>query len=186
MKKTVKSLIIAASVAAIAGIGAVSFAAWSGSTTTSLETSDPVSTGTMVAVGFVDADTKFTNTKKDLMPIDQLEAEMGGGARYWQADLKITGTDFTGYKITVKATAETDSAIPTGLKWHLKGDSDSAPTATTDISGWTALDNTPADVVASGIANGDTYTVYIALDSDNTNYDNNAGKEFKITFELTK
>lgn len=77
MKKKVKSLIIAASVAAIAGIGAVSFAAWNNSTNDTAN-SGSVNTGSVtINAGFVSADgTAVTmnlvdDTKKQLMPFDQ-------------------------------------------------------------------------------------------------------------------
>lgn len=184
MKKTVKSLIIAASVAAVAGIGAVSFAAWSGSTKQDL-VGDNLATGTVVAVGFDETATAFENTTKALMPIDQASITEASQTYYYKATLKTVGTDFTGYKITMKTEALSGSAVPTGLKYAL--DPAAAPTGgstgTTDISSWSAASGT-IDLVTTGIANESTYTVYIALSSDNDDYNDNAGKQFKITFEL--
>ncbi len=77
MKKKVKSLIIAASVAAIAGIGAVSFAAWNNSTNDTAN-SGSVNTGSVtINAGFVSADGNAVSmaladtNKSKLMPYDQ-------------------------------------------------------------------------------------------------------------------
>lgn len=77
MKKKVKSLIIAASVAAIAGIGAVSFAAWNTSTNDTANSSD-VNTGSVtVSAGFISADGSAVSmslvdtSKTKLMPYNQ-------------------------------------------------------------------------------------------------------------------
>lgn len=69
MKKFVKPLIIASSVAAIAGIGAVSFAQWSQGTSTPEEVEG--STGTIVVLGDLTA-TSDLGSKK-LVPYDQVD-----------------------------------------------------------------------------------------------------------------
>lgn len=76
MKKKVKSLIIAASVAAVAGIGAVSFAAWTNSSTVPTGTGN-VNTGEItLTAGFIQdaSETEKTLTfdaGKKLVPVDQ-------------------------------------------------------------------------------------------------------------------
>lgn len=185
MKKTVKSLIIAASVAAIAGIGAVSFAAWSGSSTKTESTGNQAS-GTVEAVGFA-ADTVITNTGKKLMPIDQASVDSETQAYYYAVALKTSGTDFTGYKITVKAEAVGDSVVPSGLKCAVLENAPTTGTGATLSGTWITLGGTTSaqNLVTSGLADNKTYNVYIVLDSDNSTYAANAGKNFKVTFELT-
>lgn len=185
MKKTIKSLVIAASVAAIAGIGAVSFAAWSGATNKEVK-NEALSTGTVEAVGFA-ADSTIANNDKALMPIDQTTINTGSETYFYVATLKTSGTDFTGYKIKVTAAANSGSSVPTGLKYKV---TDSAPdtgsvASSSTLSAWDTLGTSSVDIVTS-VADNTTYTVYIALDSDNSNYTANAGKSFKITFELYK
>ncbi|MCH5156078.1 MAG: hypothetical protein J1F69_05665 [Clostridiales bacterium] len=180
MKKTVKSLIVAASVAAVAGIGAVSFAAWSGASNKT-HTIESANTGTVVAVGFADGTTS-TGTDKALMPIDQPSITSESQTYYYVVTLKTSGTDFTGYKIKATTEAVGSSSVPTGLKYQV---TDSAPTTGAEASldeNWKTLSGT-LDIVESP-ADNQTYTVYIVLDSNNASYTANAGKNFKITFEL--
>ena len=185
MKKAVKSLIIAASVAAIAGIGAVSFAAWSGASDKTANTTEL--TGTVEAVGF--ASSTVTNTGKKLMPIDQEQSALGeDGVYYYVVALKTSGTDFTGYKITVKAEGVSDSTVPTGLKCAILSSAPSTGSEATLTGSWVSLYNTaesPKDLQTT-VEDDTTYNVYIALESDNTDYASNAGKNFKVTFTLTK
>lgn len=181
MKKAVKSLIIAASVAAVAGIGAVSFAEWSGASNKT-HIIDSANTGTIVAVGFADGTTS-TGTDKALMPIDQSSIQSDSQTYYYTVTLKTSGTDFTGYKITAKVEAVESSSVPTGLKYKVTS---SAPTTGSGASldgTWNTLTGTVD--IETAPTDDQTYTVYIALDSDNTDYAANAGKNFKITFELT-
>lgn len=134
MKKTVKSLIIAASVAAIAGIGAISFAKWEGGTSIDT-TSGANTTGSISSIAW-QSDNTLTFTG-NLMPVDQGEA--GSGTLILAAQIPtfvVTGN----YTITV--TAE-DNNVANG-KLYVKVD-DTAVTAP-DMTG--LADNQDATVIA--------------------------------------
>lgn len=81
MKKKVKSLIIAASVAAIAGIGAVSFAAWQNGTTVPTGKGDVTTGEITLTAGFIKSGEEtektltFNNTGKNWVPVDQTTGE---------------------------------------------------------------------------------------------------------------
>lgn len=184
MKKTVKSLIIAASVAAVAGIGAVSFAAWSGGGSENV--SGSVHSGTITVANFAtgseivasNADITLANAK--LMPIDQTSGELGtNGVYYYKATL-IVGAGNGGKTIKLAAS---DNA-PTGLCYHVKGADESSNPTTGSVASdyWTKL-NGEADVKTK-VEEAATYVVYVALQSGNSDYSDNAGKDFTLTFTL--
>lgn len=93
MKKTVKGLIIAASVAAVVGVGAVSYAAWSGGTAQSKEIGG--TTGSINTIGTLTvtpkADTFTTEDSavkmKALYPVNQGASYL----TYWEFDVEVTG-----------------------------------------------------------------------------------------------
>ena len=180
MKKAVKSLIIAASVAAIAGIGAVSFAAWSGGSAT--ETVNG-SSGTITAVGFVSC--SVTNGEGDaLMPYNQ--PSLSDNQAYYYAVKLTLPKDTTATKIHAAVagrTAETGtSGVPTGLKYSTTATPSGGSGASLSEDNWNPL-GSGADVAT--VSSGTTeYTIYIALDSDDTTYNTNAGLNFTITFTL--
>lgn len=70
MKKILKPLIIAASVACVAGIGAVSYAAWAGSTGGDV-TATGNSTGAVTSVAWKDNNPELTISGTNLVPVDQ-------------------------------------------------------------------------------------------------------------------
>lgn len=96
MKKTVKSLIIAASVAAIAGIGAVSFASWEGTMTHETE---GLKSANINTIGLTATDPSTT-----LLPYDQV-GTYSNAVKMW--DIKLTvGNPQAGYKITAEVDTE--------------------------------------------------------------------------------
>lgn len=99
MRKTVKSLVIAASVAAVAGIGAVSFAQWSAST------SAGSASGKTAVIDTVGAVTVVTNglTDKTLVPYDQSTGYTAvSHVKVWKIGVKAT---YTGAAPTLEVTA---------------------------------------------------------------------------------
>ncbi|MDE6618699.1 MAG: hypothetical protein K2K13_06715 [Clostridiales bacterium] len=173
MKKTVKALIVAASVAAVVGVGAVSFAAWQGSgTTTASQAAN--TTGSVSVVGF-DADATLTKVE-NLMPWDQTS---GTTVAHYTLPEVTSGNE--GYKITASVTKESG--------WD--GDlyiiiNDSATTAASDpataANGWKTLDGTAS--VFTFTATGDTpkqLYAHVILDSDKSA---DMNKSYDLTFTL--
>lgn len=192
MKKKIKALIIATSVAAIAGIGAVSFAAWETAGSADLKASE--TTGTkVIAVGFEDG-TEVVNKGLKLMPIDQPSlAEDKTETYFYKVPLTVVAgdtVDFTGYKITATVAlpeeAETGDTLPTGLKIAmLTADPDTGDDFVEFTSNWKALEkDSTVELKTTGITAGDVGVVYIALDSTNGTYSANAGKDFVVTIKL--
>lgn len=100
MKKTVKSLIIAASVAAIAGIGAVSFAAWSGTGSKNVTTSGNL--GDVETVGYASA--SVTGWSGTLVPYDQPESTIKGDGGIVMSIELPSVTAVAGQKVLIKCT----------------------------------------------------------------------------------
>lgn len=160
-KKIVKPLVIAASVAAIAGIGAVSFAAWGGGTSNKTVTGG--NTGHVDTTGFGSGST--TTLSKKLMPHDQPSIE-SDETKMYDILLVVEGNDVANYEIKGKYTAkngESDYAWATGssLKYLI----DKNPTATYADS-WTTW--TPNEANSAAMVGGDTLTkdswyVHVAL-----------------------
>lgn len=98
-KKIVKPVVIAASVAAIVGIGAVSFAAWSGNTNHTADLAQST-TGNISTVGFATAPGALAAVT-NLMPYNQ-----GTGTTFYSVKLPDFTTT-TNYKITVTAKSNT-------------------------------------------------------------------------------
>lgn len=102
-KKIVKPVVIAASVAAIVGIGAVSFAAWNGNNKQTANTAES-STGNISTVGFASAPSALTAIT-GLMPYDQ-----GSGTRVYSVQLPQFTTT-ANYTITVTVKDGTTTAL---------------------------------------------------------------------------
>ena len=164
MKKKVKSLIIAASVAAIAGIGAVSFAAWSeGSTSTAtvgVDTGSIVTMGTLTATSNIHGDGALK-----LVPYNQVDQFDGTTmTKFGEVTLAYTGGEGTPvYKIAL--TANDDNLT---LKYKV------ASSAPSDNTGFVAI---PTTAEAITVAAGDK--VYIILESDDPE---DMSKSFTVTF----
>ena len=180
MKKKVKSLIIAATVAAIAGIGAVSFAAWnSGSTNNTAKNEEYTLGNVSVSGGFVKAGEEtfaaMTTTDTLLVPYDQ-----GSGT----VKLVFNIPDYqvlkdTGYTLTL-----TTDKLQAKFKYQIGDDAAEAPTTSTAFESWgtaagTAIEykdtNAPA---ANGTVTGKKMTVI--LDSNDL-----GDMSAKVTFTLT-
>ncbi|MDE5562824.1 MAG: hypothetical protein K2J01_04685 [Clostridiales bacterium] len=174
MKKTVKSLIIAASVAAIAGIGAVSFAAWNGNTQTNNVTG--AATGHVDTTGFGDGTT--TSLSLQLMPQDQQNIDTTSETTMYDIKLVVVGNDVSGYKIQGKYTAEKDGSAYTWTtattgddakaagKLEYKIDQSATATYAAGWTTWTPNESNVADLVGGGtLTEGDWY-VHVALTSE--------------------
>lgn len=176
-KKLVKPIVIATSVAAVVGIGAVSFAAWSGSDHTS-ETitgnTDQIATiGDITVTPSAASGSALTSLNK-LAPVDQSDDTMPSGAvKYWEFDLSCatTGDQNVKYTISGSLTAGSgDDATAIGgatLRW-----SETTPSALTD---GTAISSTAANITGT--------KVYVFLAAEDTDAMNAA---ISITFSVAE
>lgn len=182
-KKLVKPIVIATSVAAVVGIGAVSFAAWSGGTTTDTQNGN---TGSVDFLSFNETNVA-TATLTDILPHDQKSATPSttdktlGSVAFAQITLP---TDIVGnYYITVKAVAgDTDGIAFTNSDKH----SDiyvslTAPSAAITLSEWTKA-NTENGAKLEIASTEKTPTIYVILDSNDSAQMN---KSFKLDFTLS-
>ncbi|MCH5165522.1 MAG: hypothetical protein J1G01_03880 [Clostridiales bacterium] len=122
MKKSIKALIVAASVAAVAGIGAVSFAKWeAGNAATKTATGNTGSINTIgtltVTPTSASGSVADTITMNALYPVDQ------GGTylTYWEFDIEVTGEGEQ--TLTVQATysaGTSGKAQGTGVIYYAK------------------------------------------------------------------
>lgn len=177
MKKFVKPLIIAASVACIGGVGAVSFAAWQNANHAAVDTTG--ATGSISLLGFAsNTATGFTG----LMPWDQSGASVTlSDSVYKSVALPAIVSESKTYKITASSDETLDGTVYIKL-------ATTAPTETiTSVSdlttgGWVALTSTAEEVVAS--ATGDTtYTAYFVLASTDTA---DMGQSFNVTISISE
>ena len=164
MKKAVKGLIVAATVAAVVGVGAVSFAYWQGSSDTSV-TINTGATGQIATVGAITVTPSAASgsvsegvyTMNKLCPVDQTTAP-SDCVKYWEFTLSTAATGGQSVKYTIlgtltEGTGENATALGNAaLKW-----STSAPTAAAD---GTELTGTAADITGT--------TVYVFLTADDT------------------
>ncbi|MDE7463425.1 MAG: hypothetical protein K2M48_00205 [Clostridiales bacterium] len=173
MKKAVKGLVIAASVASVIGIGAVSFAAWEGSGSTSVDVTGNT-TGTVSVIGF-DKDATVGKVES-LMPWDQGD---GTVVAHYTLPEVTSGTE--DYKITVTVTKADgwDGALYVIID-------DTASTAASDPtaegSAWKTIDGTAS--VFEFDATGDTAKqlyAHVILDSDKSA---DMNKSYDLTFTL--
>ncbi|MCH5153660.1 MAG: hypothetical protein J1F71_00465 [Clostridiales bacterium] len=157
MKKTIKSLVIAASVAAIAGIGAVSFAAWEAG-----DVSDATGSGTTGSITTTAGTLAFApeNAEKALVPYNQ---EFG----YLEASMALMHTYTVTYTGGAPASTYTFSMELTDGEdlplYYQIGASVSTPTGTGTPSGWTAF---TGSVELAALASSGTVTINIILVSD--------------------
>ncbi|MDE7464086.1 MAG: hypothetical protein K2M48_03560 [Clostridiales bacterium] len=172
MKKFVKPLVIATSVAAIAGIGAVSFAAWSGG---EKEVTSTGALGDVTIVGFAsDTATAWSNK---LVPHDQPSKTYDATTCVTVASIELPKlTAVENQTITVKAeiqgyTATNDTADITyknDLYVVAKEASEAEPSATDIITAAHKADGTGVVVLtvdSTGLTAAD-YKLYFALDSN--------------------
>lgn len=121
MKKKIKALVIATSVAAVAGIGAVSFAAWS---STNHETA--TSTGANGAVSLLGFSANTATGFTGLLPYDQVASTDPSETNKTMA--KITLPSVVDDGKTFDITVTSDATLGTGSKLFVCV-SESAPTA---------------------------------------------------------
>lgn len=164
MKKFVKPLVIAASVAAIAGIGAVSFAAWNGGTASKNVSGG--TTGHVDTTGFGSGSTASLTDK--LMPRDQTGLGTGETTMY-NIKLVVEGNDAADYKITGNYTAKkngSDHTWESGSKLEYLIDNNATATYGTGTwTEWTAS-STAADLVGGDSLTAKDYYVHVALTSE--------------------
>ncbi|MCH5158711.1 MAG: hypothetical protein J1F33_05905 [Clostridiales bacterium] len=166
MKKVVKGLVIAASVAAVVGLGAVSFAQWQG--TGSKEVTSSGATGEVTLVGFAGASATAWTGK--LVPYDQPTSTITEGNVTVVSITLPAVTAVSGQTITVAADfTYNNSGSATAGKYNklyvIAQSSGEAPSANDIVTG--AKEVTSSGVPISDITSG-TYTLYFALDSNDT------------------
>lgn len=179
MKKKVKSLIIAASVAAIAGIGAVSFAAWQGGGATPVDKTG--ATGEVDTLGAITVTSNLDG--KTLLPYDQAGTLTATQIKIWQLDLEVVSTGAAATFEVKLGTADTDD-LGSGKLYIFTGETYADPTTDTAATGaptdWTALTTTATEIKAD--ENGEA-TAYIILVSNSTD---DMNKNFKVTVSATQ
>ena len=177
MKKFVKPLVIAASVAAVAGIGAVSFAKWEGGTKAT-----DAATGTLATITFAGfANSTATVESKTLIPYNQVEGITSDMTKALKVTLP-TITSVNAWTIKVEATT---TNLDSGSKLYVQiTDSDSAP-ATTTTSGWNEIDASAGYTTASQTAGASAKQMYayILLESEE---EADMGKTFTVKFTLAE
>ena len=156
MKKTVKGLIVAASVAAVVGVGAVSFAAWSTGNTSSATVTGTA--GTIVTVtgdvtltpadgtGAWDADTKTVTMSKKLFPNDQTSGVSADGVTIWEFTITpptTTGTATITYKLGATLTANGNATTGAALHWSGATVTGKTTDDTANVLGETPVEITP-------------------------------------------
>lgn len=160
MKKTVKGLIIAASVAAVVGVGAVSYAAWNAGT----DNTKTVANNTLGNVSVLKFDGKVTTSKvENLLPIDQNTDtyDKDNNPLYGVTEFQIVksvGYQYSDFKLEVKI--EKGEGIDSDTTFYV------SKTAPTDSSKGTAIGESGATLTYS-IADSGNYTLYVCHDSNN-------------------
>lgn len=174
MKKTVKSLIVAASVAAIAGIGAVSFAAWSGGNPEDI-THSGASGSIVTAAGTLGATSNLSDTVK-LVPYDQV-AQYSATTMAKMQTINLTYTQGSGaassnYNFTMALTKNDDSlalyyklgtaTVPTngGEDYNVTDDGWIAFTLDEDVDLTLTSDAATINVILVSTATGDMNKSY--------------------------
>lgn len=165
MKKTVKSLIIASSVAAIAGIGAVSFAKWEATTANKTKQAQNNALGD---INIVEFDNSTLTALTDILPYDQDDTY--DASDYKTHSLTVVPTADKNYTLKIKTESWSASLEANSELYVLaQKSSDTAPTLTADYefstNGWRAVK--ASEVSFTTFTSSDTaLTVYFALKSD--------------------
>lgn len=166
MKKTVKSLIIAASVAAVAGIGAISFAKWEAGMNYSVDVKDQ-GTAQVTAIGEFTVSHDLSDTVK-LMPYDQVK-QVGSHKKMWTItvdDSQLNADDYTYvYKVAYLTATTESNDLGAGKLYVYTGSTKQteAPTgAIASLTDWKALSSEQTVTI------GNDKEIYIILVSDNT------------------
>lgn len=184
MKKTIKSLIIASSVAATVGIGAISFAAWSAGNVTSVYTSG--TTGTVNVNAGTLTVTNSLDTKK-LVPFNQTVQYDSNTMDYMQTitlkynDAATAPAPYDAY--TYKLIVTNTNNLP--LKYQVKSDGTTvnAPATNTTISNLdSAWKDMAGEIPLTLNSSTKETTVYVILASDSGN---DMNKSYTLTFYAT-
>ncbi len=185
MKKTVKSLIIAASVAAIAGIGAVSFAAWNTNVDNDAVTNAGGLGNVTATVGFVltgtDTATPDLTLTDKLMPYNQDGDDVGAGeTQMWSvalADINVTAKNWTATLTQSGMTLESGSKF-----YYTVNTTATQALPTTDLTAWTELDGTNAvEITNTEAQTVSGYYLHIILDSSSLKDMDKTGAVFTLT-----
>ncbi|MCH5165523.1 MAG: hypothetical protein J1G01_03885 [Clostridiales bacterium] len=179
MKKKVKALVVAASVAAIAGIGAVSFAKWdAGSKNVQSTTGNELGTVSVLKFG----ETTIQNIT-GLKPLDQ-DASITA-SNYVKVEFDIVASEgygFTDFKLTVgvSAISMTSSKLTGDNNTKDSGIfvSKTAPNALAD----TKQDSYELTYTIGTDASSGKYALYVWLQSDDIG---DMGKTFTLTYTLS-
>lgn len=170
-KKIVKPVVIAASVAAIVGIGAVSFAAWEGANTQAALSNQTA--GSVTLSGFSSGAATTTNT--GLVPYDQVQGATGKTkvvnitlptlTSEEAKDIKVTKTGDLDLYVVIDTTATKDAPTTDLTDWNQIG------------TGYT-YKGTGSGITASTATQ---YYAHIVLDD---NDEEHQGATWGVTFEL--
>ncbi|MCH5158710.1 MAG: hypothetical protein J1F33_05900 [Clostridiales bacterium] len=186
MKKAVKALVIAASVAAVAGIGAISFARWTGTGSVSQDTT--ASTGEVtnfLSIGQA-TDIHLTN----LLPYDQFGTDTlqtTGAYTLGSATFAITlEQGYNAYNLKVEAKADGSTPITFGGNDEKHTNlfaTLTAPTSavTSALTGWENVSDAGGYTFQEQQAT--SVTIYFLLDSNDNDMMN---KDFKVTVSVEK
>lgn len=158
MKKAIKGLIIAASVASVIGVGAVSFAAWEGSGNAPVVITGSTGTiNTLGALTVTPADDTYETKDgaiimNELYPVDQGSSYL----TYWEFTLEseVTGEQSVAYSLKAELTlTDGETAELYWIDTAPEPDENGAVTGGTKLTGGTDA--------LTGVENGDTIYVYL-------------------------
>ncbi len=181
MKKFLKPLIIATSVACVAGIGVVSFAKWEGD-------KDQTAAGTTANITTVGLKT-ITAPSDALLPYDQPgdHAAGSGSVEMWKIVVESEGETDT-YKLTGKVAKASGSSFAGKIYVKVSATDPAAPDPTTAeasrFSGWTELtvdSSTATQLVAAGSVAA-SQNIYVIMDSSVSTTD--MDQQLTFTFAL--
>ena len=171
MNKTVKALVIAASVAAVVGVGAVSFAKWEAGAK-----NDQAATGTLGQITAYGFDSELSETISNLMPYDQ-----GDGTCVWSFALpNVTAAPAT--KLTAKLTSDPGLDANSGI--YVKWSESNVSTAPDDTTGYKKLTTSAQDLDKTFAANSESASAgYLVVIVDSSKL-GDMGKSFSITVSV--
>lgn len=174
MKKKVKALVIATSVAAIAGIGAVSFAAWTGNHKTA--TSDGAN-GNVSMLGFsTNTATGFTG----LLPYNQVDSAAPSIANNTMKTIALPTIvdDGKAFDITVKATNFSSALDSASALYVYVGTAEATSAfAGSETTEWLKID-ADAGAVFANLTGSTARTAYFVLVSEETD-------DMNVTYDIS-
>lgn len=172
MKKATKLLITAAAVAAVAGVSAVSFAAWS-----SNNTSKEITGGETAEIKVIGI-TSSTTLSKKIVPFDQVEGyKTATMTREYVVELVVEGDDIANkfIKVTHNATLASESY------YMVKYDTTSTETEAPVKANYTNIGSNGVTYDITGSETDGKIYAHIILDSKD---DNDMKKTVTFKFEL--